>query len=256
MKKVALIGFGTIGQYVFQQLTTRNDIQVACIFETNPAAMQKIPDGLATDCPETFEARLAEAGVELVVEMATQLAVRELAPRILPHSDMIVFSTTAFSDREFEVQALDLCHRYSRKLYIPHGAILGLDGIFDGRDKLESVTITTTKKPLNLGLDAASKRTVLFEGPTRDACKLYPRNVNVHAGIAIAGLGFDKTLSKIVADPDSEGNSHLIEVTADGVRFRIEVLSLPVGLVSGAYTPISAYSAVCKIFGNSGYAII
>ena len=121
-----------------------------------------------------------------MIKTATQQAVVDLAPNILEYSDMAVFSTSAFADEQFEAKAMELCNKYSRKIYIPHGAILELDGIRDGKEKLESVTITTIKKPGNIGRTDA-KRTVLFEGPTRDACKLYPRNVNVHASIAIAG---------------------------------------------------------------------
>jgi len=49
--------------------------------------------------------------------------------------------------------------------------------------------------------------------------------VNVHAAIAMAGLGFDRTVSRIVADPAVSTNSHLVEVEGTGYRFRIEVSS-------------------------------
>lgn len=133
--------------------------------------------------------------------------------------------------------------------------MLGYDGIFDGRELLESVVITTTKRPANLGSNVKEK-TVLFDGPTREACQKFPRNVNVHAGIAIAGLGFDKTRSRIVADPDVEGNTHLIEVQADGMRFNIEVCSVPKGLVTGAYTPVSAFNALKRIVSDEPGLVI
>lgn len=254
-RQVALIGFGTIGQYLFRQLSSQDDVKVTCVYETNKETMKTVPDNLVVGSPGEFEKLLADGKIDLVIETATQQAVVDLAPKILEHSDMVVFSTTAFADEQFETKALELCSKFSRKIYIPHGAILGLDGIRDGRDKLESVMITTIKKPVNLG-STATERTVLFEGPTRAACKLYPRNVNVHASIAIAGLGFDKTRSRIIADPDSEGNVHIIEIAAEGVRFKIEICSIPLGLVTGAYTPVSAYHSVNKIFTKSGYTII
>jgi len=46
--------------------------------------------------------------------------------------------------------------------------------------------------------------------------------VNVHASIALAGLGFGKTRSKIIADPTA-------------------------GAVTGAYTPESAYQTLRRI---------
>lgn len=254
-KQIALIGFGTIGQYLFQKLSTRDDVKITCVFEANTETRKKVPDNLAISTPEELGKLLSTGKIDLAIETATQQAVKDLAPRILEYSDMVVFSTTAFADEQFEAKALELCTRFSRTIYVPHGAILGLDGIRDGREKLESVTITTTKKPVNLGR-TDTERTVLFDGPTRSACKLYPRNVNVHASIAIAGLGFDKTKSRIIADPDSEGNAHIIEIVAEGVKFKIEVCSIPLGLVTGAYTPVSAYNSVSKILTKSGLTII
>lgn len=254
-KRIALIGFGTIGQYLFRQLSARDDVRVIGVYETNPEAAEKVPGDLAVSAPEAFEKLLTNTKMDLVVETATQQAVKDFAPIILPHADMVVFSTTAFADALFETKAMELCRRFSRKIYIPHGAILGLDGIRDGQEMLESVTITTTKKPVNLGR-SDTERTVLYEGPTRKACSLFPRNVNVHASVAIAGLGFDKTVSRIVADPDSAGNVHVIEIVAAGVNFKIEICSTPVGLVTGAYTPVSAYNSVCKLLTHEGFTII
>lgn len=254
-KQIALIGFGTIGQYLFQKLSTRDDVKLTCVYEANQETLKKVPDNLAVSSPEEFGKLLAAGKIDLVVETATQQAVKDLAPMILEYADMVVFSTTAFADEQFETKALELCNKFSKTIYIPHGAILGLDGIRDGREKLESVMITTTKKPINLGR-TDTKRTVLFEGPTRAACTLYPRNVNVHASIALAGLGFDKTQSRIVADPASEGNAHIIEIVAEGVKFKIEVCSIPLGLVTGAYTPVSAYNSVSKLLAKNGFSII
>ena len=193
-------------------------------------------------------------GVDLVVEVATSQAVVEFAPEILRYSDLAVFSSTAFADPAFEQLVSVTCREYSRKVYVPHGAILGVDGLFDGRDVLEDVVITTTKRPENLGRTDSSK-TVLYDGPTRDACKAFPRNVNVHACIALGGLGFDRTRSRIVSDPDSPGNSHLIEIKAKGCWFKIEVLSDPISGVTGAYTPVSACASIRRLLSTEGIVI-
>lgn len=255
MKQAALIGFGTIGQYLFERLNACDGIKVTCVYDADRERIRTVPATAAAGSPAGLVERLTGGMIDLVVETATQQAVLELAPAILPYADIVVFSTTAFADEHFEADALALCRKHARKIYIPHGAVLGLDGIRDSRDMLESVTITTVKKPANLG-QTDTKRTVLFDGPARSACKLYPRNVNVHASIAIAGLGFDKTHSRIIADPDAAGNVHHIEMVAAGVTAKIEICSPPLGLVTGIYTPVSAYNSVSKIFTGSGYAII
>ncbi len=246
MKTVGLIGYGFIGKYLREYLAETEDISVAFVYDRNEEVTAALPREKVLKSPEMLEAFLADNSVDLVVETAVYQAVMELAPIVLPHSDFLTFSSCAFAYEDFAQEAEVLCKTYGHRVFIPHGAVLGYDGIFDGRAALEKVIITTTKKPRNLGVDV-TERTVLFEGPTREACKMYPRNVNVHAGIAVAGLGFDRTVSRIVADPDVEGNTHLIQVTADGMRFSIEVCSIPQGLVTGAYTPLSALNTVKRI---------
>jgi aspartate dehydrogenase len=193
--------------------------------------------------------------VDLVIETATAQAATELAPVILKYSDMVIFSTTAFADRDFQEKAQILCQEFRHNIFIPHGAILGLDGLIDGREVLQSVSITTTKRPENLARQD-KVRTILYQGPTREACKLYPRNVNVHAGIALAGMGFDATHSRIISDPASPGNMHEIEIKAQGCKFYIQVLSDPIAGVTGAYTPVSAYNSVRRILFREGIVVI
>lgn len=249
MKHVGIIGYGLIGQYIHQHLRELNETEPAFIYDLNAKATAGLDPQLVLNSPEELALYMENHPVDLVVESATAQAVQQLAPIILPHADMLTFSSCAFADETFMKKAQTLCKKHGHKIHIPHGAVLGYDGIFDGREILEEVSITTTKKPKNLG-SSVTERTVLFQGPTREACKKFPRNVNVHAGIALAGLGFDKTVSRIVADPDVEGNTHVVEVKADGVQFRIEVCSVPQGLVTGAYTPISAFNSVKRLISN------
>ncbi|MEI7430222.1 MAG: aspartate dehydrogenase domain-containing protein [Betaproteobacteria bacterium] len=250
-KKIGLIGFGVIGKYIYEKLS-REGFEFVFIFSRSGAAAGSVGDLFISSREEMF--RRCASGVDLVVEVATSQAIVEFAPEILKYSDLAVFSSTAFADPAFEQLIGNICHQYQRKVYVPHGAILGVDGLFDGREVLQEVVITTVKRPENLGRKDAS-RTVLYDGPTREACKAFPRNVNVHACVALGGLGFDKTRSKIVSDPDSPGNSHLIEIKAEGCWFKIEVLSDPVSGVTGAYTPVSACASIRRLFSIEGIVI-
>lgn len=249
MKKVGLIGFGTIGKYIYTHL--KDEVEFSFIYDVAALADPEAAK-VFISTPEELEAKCDD--VDLVVEAAISKVVLALSPIVLKHTDFIAFSTTAFAEEGFKEKVEDLCNTYGHTFYVPHGAILGLDGVFDGRSVLESVKITTAKKPKNLGR-TDTKRTVLYEGPTRGACKAYLRNVNVHAGIAIAGLGFEKTQSVIIADPDSPGNTHKIEIEAEDCRFIIDVLSKPVSGVTGAYTSVSACSSVRRILFKKGIVI-
>lgn len=249
-KTVGLIGFGTIGQYLFKKLS-KDGVNFAFIYDKAYESNSDIP--LIRTLDEVEAAFLEE--VDLVIEAANPQAVVEAAPITLKYADLLSFSTCAFSDQLFTDEMEKKCTTYNHHIYIPHGAMLGLDGIYDGKEVLESVFVTTTKRPENLGR-SDSEKTVIYEGTTREACKLYSRNVNVHAGIAIAGLGFDKTISKIISDPDTLGNTHEIRIKARGCAFNIEIVSDPISGVTGAYTPVSAYSAVRKILFKTSLVII
>ena len=188
---------------------------------------------------------------DLVIECATSSVLSENLEMILAHCDLFMFSVTAFADRAFEEKAHALCKKYGRRIYFPHGAILGLDGIVDAKPIITSVTIETTKNPKSFGRED-TERTLLYEGPTREACKLYPRNVNVHAAVALAALGFDNTRSKMVADPAVNTNSHIITVEGEGIHFEIHVSSFSTGGVTGLYTPLSACGSLDRILGGTG----
>jgi len=183
------------------------------------------------------------------VECATADVLKHNFENYARQSDLLVFSVTAFSDEDFAQHAWALCKAHHTKLYLPHGAILGLDGIFDARGILTSVSIETTKSPASLGRKD-TKRAVVYEGSTREACRLYPRNVNVHAEVALAGLGFDRTRSMIISDPAVSTNAHTIRVEGDGISFRLEISSFSTGGVTGSYTPVSACGSLDRILGG------
>lgn len=249
--RVGIIGCGTIGKYLAEHVLADADAELAFILvragSSSCAGLERY------QVTSIEEAKLRAP--DLVVECADSVAVRELALSVLAFSDLVVFSLAAFHEEQFERQIRGLCRQSGRHLYVPHGAILGLDGIRDAGELLQSVQVTTTKRPKNLGRDDISK-TEVYRGPTRDACRLFPRNVNVHAALALAGLGFDRTISIIVSDPQSPGNAHRIDVAGAGFTFAIDILSTPQGLVSGAYTPVSAYNAIRRIMGGeAGFAI-
>lgn len=241
MKKIGFLGCGKIGQALLKHIEEMGYGKV--VFIEDPYV--ELPGEPVVRVPD--EQRYQEA--DLVIECCTAGVLKEHIEIIMRNADLLMFSVTAFSDRKFENQVQELCKKFGRKVYIPHGAILGTDGIFDGKTVWNSVEIVTVKSPKSLGRNDI-ERTIVYEGPTREACGLYPRNVNVHAAIALAGIGFDKTRSKIISDPEVATNAHEIHLKGNGIEITMQVTSFAAGAVTGAYTPYSACGSLDRICGQ------
>lgn len=241
-KRIGLLGYGKIGQAVGADILEKKEYTISFI-------QDKFCQPPQQDCPF-----LREQSVELlkqtdlVVECALAEVLKEEAPEILKYCDLLPFSLTAFSDEAFYDEVMEICSRSGRHIYIPHGAVLGLDGIADAGELLEEVKVETVKPPKALKRNDM-ERTVLYEGPTRGACQLYSRNVNVHAGLALAGVGFDRMHSVIISDPSVTTNTHYIHVKGKGFQFDITVSSTSGSGVTGAYTPLSACGSVSRALG-------
>ena len=243
MKKIAIIGFGAIGKKLYAQICQENLLEVAFIWD----AKAEVPPHIALPHPPTG----ADFGsVGLVVEAAVPQVVEEYGREIIKRAHFMPLSLTALANQKLFDELISLASLHGHQLYIPHGAILGLEGIFDGHQLFDKIEITTTKNPKSLGR-TDSEKTVVFEGSVREAAKVMPRNVNVHAALALAGLGFDQTHSTTISDPSTKENTHVITAANADTTIEIVVKSNPIGAVTGAYTPISAYGSLKRALGIS-----
>lgn len=242
MKRIGFLGCGKIGRALLKHVReTGHEVAfVQDIFYREPADFPVIeaPD------PALY------ATADLIVECATADALKGSFDAMIAAADVLIFSLTAFSDEAFLERARAQAKASGHRICFPHGAILGLDGIADARSIMTAASIETTKSPKSLGLDL-TERTVVYEGSTRGACRAFPRNVNVHAAVALAGLGFDRTTSRIVADPAVSTNSHVISIEGEGISFTIRVSSFTTGGVTGVYTPLSACGSLDRVLNNA-----
>lgn len=250
MKKIAFLGGGKIGRAMMAHAAGRKDAEVAFVFDPY------LKMGEISGVPVVSELdRGMLEGLDLVIECATAEVIAQYLDDILSCCSLMAFSMTAFHDDDLRERAQRISEAHGTHVFLPHGAILGLDGIFDGRDELTEVTIETTKNPKSLGCDNR-EREVLYEGTTKEAAKLFPKNVNVHAAVALAGIGFERTHSKIISDPAVNTNTHVIHLAGKGIDFTVRVSSFSEGGVSGKYVPLSACGSLDRVLGGAGFRFV
>ncbi len=168
---------------------------------------------------------LVAARPDVVVEAASHDAVREHAEALLEQGiALIVLSGGALVDDALRARLERAAAKSGALLYVPSGGIGGLDALkaacAAGADE---VSIAVTKPPaawkdiayverLGLDLDRLAGPVTLFEGTAREGVPHFPANVNIAAVLALAGIGFDRTRLKVVADPSLRFNTHFIRV--------------------------------------------
>ncbi len=241
LKKIALLGCGAIGSQIALAIDSgKIPAQLTQIYDQSKDAAEKLVSKLKNKPTIVENSHLLSSGpVDLVVEAASQQAVKDVALSIIQNrKHLMIMSVGALLDESvFEILS-EACKEFSKNIYLPSGAIAGLDAIKSVKDELELVTLTTTKHPNSLkdakffetsdiSLDKIDTQTIIFEGTASEAVKLFPANINVAALLSLVGLGSQKTKVKIIADPNTDKNTHQIEVQGKFGKMNYSIQNVP-----------------------------
>jgi len=180
--------------------------------------------------------------VDLIIEAAAPDAVEKVIPPILERGiNVIIMSVGALMNFELKNRLEKLAIENDAKIYIPSGAIVGLDGMKAASiGKIKKVTLVTRKPPRSLGISTDEKK-VLFEGTASEAVKKFPLNINVAAALSIASnMDIDV---KIVVDPSVDRNLHEVKVIGDFGEFRTSTENMRCSM-NPKTSVMAAYSAV------------
>lgn len=224
--RLGIIGCGAIGTDVAKAADAMKDIEKIYLFDINDAAAKKLCSQLKKASIKPVKEFLPD--VDVVFEAASQQAVTQYAAAALEAgTDLIIMSIGSLFNDTLRKKLETIARKHHRKIYLPSGAVCGIDGVLAASvEKLDSVTLVTTKPPASLGM-SVEDRTVVFEGNARQAVELFPRNINVAACLSLAGVGFDETKVEIVADPVETRINHKILAHGRFGRLRAEVENMP-----------------------------
>lgn len=244
--RVAILGGGTIARLFLEHIRRGDlgDIAVTAICGRAPASAGA---GLAKEYAVPFVVGVQalldlkpDSRPQVVVEAASHDAVREHLVRLLSaRIGVIVLSGGALVDDALRAAAEQAAHANSALLYVPSGGIGGLDALkaacIAGVDE---VTIQVAKPPaawkkiafveaLGVDLDALREERILFDGSARDGVPHFPQNVNIAAVLSMAGIGFDRTRLRVLADPGLTHNTHTIRVRGSSGTITIVLENVP-----------------------------
>ena len=253
--RIGLIGLGYLGHYVYDQISTRPElgIDIGFVHDGDSDRLADIPEALVLSDLANYE----ERGVDLVAELAHPDVTRQHGLTFVKTQDYLPLSLTAFADEGREDEMREAALSAGTRIFMPHGGTIGLDALEEGRELWEEVSIVMRKPVRSLDFARAPQfdpatmdtETTLFEGVARDICPMFPRNVNTHAGIALAGIGFDRTRSVLIADPSIEVSIIDLKASGGGVEFSVHRVN-PMAGVSGKLTLMSVLSSVGHAAGQ------
>lgn len=256
MLKIAIIGHGAIAGYVNQALSGHDGVCIAAVI-CRPGREDAAAEVFAAEVQTATDISAITEPPGLVVECAGHAALAGHGPGILSRGiDLISVSSGALADAGLAAKLEAAAHEGGARLQLAAGAIGAIDALSAAKlGGLDEVTYVGRKPPQGwkgsaaeavLDLDGLTDEAVHFEGSARDAALKYPKNANVAATVALAGIGLDHTQARLIADPGVTRNCH--EIHARGafgaLSFKIEGNTLPQSPRTSALAAMSAAQAV------------
>jgi aspartate dehydrogenase len=203
-KKVGVIGCGAIGTLIAEAVERRLVVCDELILydyvgekaETLKSSMH-FPVTVVSSLDELLKLK-----PKVIVEAASQQAAREYIECIVSAGiDLIVMSTGALLDLNVQ----------SNKVHVPSGAIGGLDALSSAAlAGIDEIILTSRKNPRAFDLNNKEPK-VVYEGTAEEASRLYPREMNVAATLALT-VKPAKVRVQVVSDPAVQRNTHEFQV--------------------------------------------
>jgi aspartate dehydrogenase len=196
--RVGLIGYGSIGQHVARRILDGSAGEAALVgVLVRRARPRAIGSPIFLDVKD-----LIAQSPEIVIEAASPEAVMAHADAIVEHGiSMVLASGAALMDSAFRDRLARACTRSSSRVYVPAGALAGLDALQATAGHLDRVTLRV--------IEPHASGRILFSGSAAEAVQRFPNRLNVAAAAQLAcGATMDVELS--------QGQVREIELTAHG----------------------------------------
>ena len=257
--KVGIIGCGTIGSQIAHacQASLKDKIELVAICDADPDKVAMLQKALKSS-PAILKLNELITKSDLVVEAASAKISGDILNRCVDASrDCMIMSVGGLIGHE---KLLEKAGDKGVRVYIPSGALCGVDGLKSASvGRIDSVTLTTRKPPRGLegapyikekdiDLAGMTGETVIFEGSVEDAIRGFPQNINVSAALSLAGLGAKKTRVKIVTSPSYTKNIHEVEIIGEAGRIFTRTENIP-SKSNPKTSELAVFSAIATLSG-------
>jgi len=235
--RVAIAGLGAIGLSVAQALDEGiAGCRLAAVAARDIGGARQRVAGFRRPVPVVGIAEL-EPMADLVIECAPAELFAEIAEPFLAHGKVVLaLSAGAILSNE---GLIETARRHGGQIIVPTGALIGLDAVTAAAvGEIRAVRMVTRKPVAGLigapylvanGIEIAGIREPMrvFRGSAREAAIGFPANLNVAVALSLAGIGPDRTVLEIWADPTLSRNTHRIEVDSDAASFSMSIENVP-----------------------------
>ena len=237
LKSIGIIGCGAIGRALVGAVQSgKLSVRIAGVTSRTEKSARDFLSSFK-DPPAYLSMQELIAAADLVIEAAGGPVVPALAKEVFAAGkDLMVISVGALLDHP---DIMEQSRRTGCRLFVPSGAIAGLDGIKSASvGQIKHVIHTTRKPPAGLegapylveggiSLIGLKQEKEVFSGSAREACRGFPANVNVTAAVSLAGIGADQTRVRIVAVPGLPRNCHDIDVEGEFGLLHVHIENVP-----------------------------
>ena len=238
-KRIGLIGCGAIGSALARKAKERSNgrAYVAYLNDKDSAKAEALAKVLSPR-PEILESEKLIATSDIVIEAASASISADIARAALKAGKHVLIMSVGGL-----IDAADLFQTEKNsgagRLYIPSGAIGGLDAFRAVRhERIDEAVLKTSKPPKALagaaylkekGIDLGRIQSpqLIFSGSVSEAVKYFPQNINVAAAAALALGNIDRLRVEIYCDPALNRNVHEVSATGSFGRISFTAENVP-----------------------------
>ena len=227
-RRIGVIGSGAIGGELVRRLL--EGVVQGC--ELVGVLVRRRIDELPRPLEKTSIEELLAESPDTVVEAAGHAAVSSYGESVLRSgTDLVCVSVGALAERSVRDRLVQAALESGARLVVPSGAVGALDALAAAaRGGLHHVSVEQRKPPAALlGVDEREIRhpRVLFDGSAAEAARRFPTTMNIVAAVALAGVGFEKTSCRVIADPALSGAEVVVDARGSFGRFTFSMQSKP-----------------------------